>query len=174
MLQDIRYGLRILLKKPGFTLIAVLSLALGIGANTAIFSLLDAVLLKSLPVQQPDQLVLFGNGRNQGMSNSFPDESSDLFSYAFYRRAQQHTDVFSGVAGLLSITWNVHGFVNTSGDIEQMQVQLVSGSYFPVLGVNAGLGRVLTEADDHDRQRCLFNRRRGAKRILWYECRYCS
>ncbi len=150
MLQDIRYGLRILMKKPAFTLIAVLSLALGIGANTAIFSLLDAVLIKSLPVQQPDQLVLFGKGRNQGMSNSFPDGSTDLFSYPFYRRAEQHTEVFSGVASLLSIPWNVHGFVNSSNDIEQMQVQLVSGSYFPVLGVNAGLGRVLTAADDQN------------------------
>jgi predicted permease len=150
MFQDIRYGLRILMKKPGFTLIAVLSLALGIGANTAIFSLVDAVLIKSLPVQQSDQLVLFGKGRSQGMTNGFPDGSTDLFSYPFYRRAQQHTDVFSGVAGLLSITWPVHGFVNSSNDIEQMQVQLVSGSYFPVLGVNAGLGRVLTEADDQN------------------------
>src|SRR5215211_2001526 len=127
MYQDIRYGIRMLLKKPGFTAVAVLSLALGIGANTAIFSLLDAVLIKSLPVQQPDQLVLFGKGRNQGLSNSFPDGSTDLFSYPFYRRAQQHTDVFSGLASLLSITWTVHGFVNASSDIEQMQVQLVSG-----------------------------------------------
>ena len=150
MFQDIRYGLRILLKKPAFTLIAVLSLALGIGANTAIFSLVDAVLLKSLPVKEPQQLVLFGEGRSQGLTNGFPDGSTDLFSYPFYRRAQQHTDVFSGVAGLLSMTWAVHGFVNSSNDIEQMHVQLVSGSYFPVLGVNAGLGRVLTEADDQN------------------------
>ena len=150
MLQDIRYGIRMLLKKPGFTLIAVLSLALGIGANTAIFSLLDAVMIKTLPVEQPQQLVLFGNGQNMGMTSGFPDESTDLFSYPFYRQVQQRTDVFSGVAGLLSITWNVHGFVNSSGDIEQLQVQLVSGSYFPVLGVNAGLGRVLTEADDQN------------------------
>jgi len=153
MLQDIRYGIRMLLKKPGFTAVAVLSLALGIGANTAIFSLLDAVLLKTLPVEQPQQLVLFGNGQNMGMTNSFPDESWDLFSYPFYRQVQQRTDVFSGVASLLSIPWNVHGFVNANGassDIEQLQVQLVSGSYFPVLGVNAGLGRVLTEADDQN------------------------
>ena len=148
MFQDIRYGLRILMKKPGFTLIAVLSLALGIGANTAIFSLLDAVLLRALPVQQPEQLVLFGKGREMGAKLGFPDQSWELFSYPFYRRVQQRSDVFSGVAGLLSMTWTVHGFVNTNSDIEQMQVQLVSGSYFPVLGVNAGLGRVLTEADD--------------------------
>ena len=148
MLQDIRYGIRMLLKKPGFTLIAVLSLALGIGANTAIFSLLDAVLIKTLPVEGPEQLVLFGKGESAGMTNGFPDGSTDLYSYPFYRQVQQRTDVFSGVASLLSIPWNVHGFINSGSDIEQLQVQLVSGSYFPVLGVNAGLGRVLTEADD--------------------------
>ena len=142
--------LRMLLKKPGFTLIAVLSLALGIGANTAIFSLLDAVLLKSLPVQKPEQLVLFGKGQDAGMTNGFPNRTWDLFSYPFYRQAQQRTDLFSGVAGLLSIPWDVHGFVNASGDIEKMQVQLVTGSYFPVLGVNAILGRVLTETDDQN------------------------
>jgi predicted permease len=148
MFQDIRYGLRILLRKPGFTLIAVLSLALGIGANTAIFSLFAAVLIRSLPVHEPDRLVLFGNGREAGVTNAFPDESWDLFSYPFYRQMQQRTDVFSGVASLLSIHWPVHGFVNSSDNIEQMTVQPVSGSYFTVLGVNAGLGRVLTEADD--------------------------
>jgi len=153
MLQDIRYGMRMLLKRPGFTLVAVLSLALGIGANTAIFSLLDAVLIKTLPVHKPEQLVLFGKGQDQGMTNSFPDTSWDLFSYPFYRQMQQRSDIFSGVASLLSIPWNVHGFVNANGagsDIEQLQVQLVSGSYFPVLGVNAGMGRVLTEADDQN------------------------
>src|SRR5215217_5444654 len=150
MLQDIRYGLRILFKKPAFTLIAVLSLALGIGANTAIFSLLDAVLLRSLPVQQPDKLVLFGKGEDVGVTNGFPDRSWELFSYPFYHQAQQRGDVFSGVASLSSIQWTVHGFVNGSSDIEQMRVQLVSGTYFPVLGVNAGLGRVLTDADDQN------------------------
>ena len=149
MLNDIKYGFRMLLKKPAFTLIAVLSLALGIGANTAIFSLLDAVLLKSLPVQQPDRLVLFGKGESQGLTNEFPDGSCDLFSYPFYRQVQQSSDVFSGVASLLSIEWTVHGFVNYgASDIEQLKVQLVSGTYFPVLGVNAHLGRVLSDADD--------------------------
>jgi predicted permease len=151
MLHDLRYGLRILLKKPGFTLVAVLSLALGIGANTAIFSLLDAVLIRSLPVKEPSQLVLFGNARGAGMTDGFPNESWDLFSYPFYRQVQQKSDVFSGVASLSSIPWTVHGFVGGNGsnsDIEQMQVQLVSGTYFNVLGVNAAAGRVLTDADD--------------------------
>jgi predicted permease len=153
MLNDIRYGLRILLKKPGFTLIAVVSLALGIGANTAIFSLLDAVMLKSLPVEQPDRLVLFGNGQNQGLTNDFPDESTDLFSYTFYREAQQRKDVFTDVASLLSIPWTVHGRVNSNGsssDIEKINAQLVSGTYFTTLGVNASLGRTLTETDDQN------------------------
>ena len=150
MLQDLRYGIRMLLKKPGFTLIAVLSLALGIGANTAIFSLLDAVLIKSLPVQEPQELVLFGKGEDQGASLGPPIGNVDLFSYPFYRQVQQRSDVFSGVASLLSMTWTVHGFVNSSSDIEQLEVQLVSGTYFPLLGVNAGLGRVLTEADDQN------------------------
>ena len=153
MLQDLRYGLRILLKKPGFTLIAVLSLAFGIGANTAIFSLLDAVLVRNLPVPHPEKLVLFGNGKDQGGSNSFPDKSTDLFSYAFYRRAEERHDLFSGVASVLSLTWTVHGFVNANqagSEIEKMEVQLVSGNYFPVLGVNASLGRVLTQTDDQN------------------------
>src|SRR6185437_2966258 len=79
MLQDVRYGIRMLLKKPGFTLVAVLSLALGIGANTAIFSLLDAVLIKTLPVERPEQLVLFGKGESAGRSTGFPDGSTDLY-----------------------------------------------------------------------------------------------
>src|SRR6266576_1646583 len=133
LLQDIRYGLRILLKKPGFTFIAVL--------------------LRSLPVQQPDRLVLFGKGKEQGATIGFPNQSWDLFSYPFYRQAQQRSDVFSGVTSLLSLPWTVHGFVNTNGaggDIQQLQVQLVSGTYFNVLGVNAGLGRVFTDADDQN------------------------
>ena len=150
MLQDIRYGLRMLLKKPGFTLIAVLSLALGIGATTAIFSLINALMIKSLPVHRPEQLVLFGKGQDAGLTNAFPDQSWDLYSYPFFREAQQRSDIFSGVAGVMSLPWTVHGFVNSSGEIEKMQVQLVTGSYFPVLGVNASLGRVLTEADDQN------------------------
>ncbi|HSE19719.1 MAG TPA: hypothetical protein VLB46_21850 [Pyrinomonadaceae bacterium] len=67
-------------------------------------------------------------------------ERSEMFQDIRYRQVQQRTDVFSGVAEQLSIPWSVHGFVNSSGDIEQFQVQLVTGSYFPVLGVNAGLG----------------------------------
>ena len=71
MLQDLRYGLRMLFKHKGFTVVAVLSLALGIGANTAIFSLIDTVLLKALPVQNPERLVLFGNANSAGITIGF-------------------------------------------------------------------------------------------------------
>src|SRR5215471_7444593 len=83
MFQDMRYGMRMLLKTPGFTLAAALSLALGIGANTAIFSLIDAVLLKSLPVLEPEKLVFFGKGEGVGATDHFPDRNWDLFSYPF-------------------------------------------------------------------------------------------
>jgi predicted permease len=151
--QDIRSGFRSLLKSPVVSLVAAVTIALGIGANTAIFSLLDAALLKTLPVQEPDKLVLFGSAQSAGMTNGFPDQNWDLFSYPFYRKVQQRTDVFSGVTSVLSIPWTVHGVVNTNGatgDLEKMQVQLVAGTYFPVLGVNAMLGRVLTDDDDQN------------------------
>ncbi|MCM3874113.1 MAG: ABC transporter permease [Pyrinomonadaceae bacterium] len=149
--QDLVYGVRMLLKQPGFTLVIVITLALGIGANTAIFSLLDAVLLKSLPVQNPERLVLFGKGQDGGLTNGFPNRSCDLFSYPFYQQARQNKEVFADVASLLSIPWRVHGTVNTNGsrgEIEQLDTQLVSGNYFSVLGVNSVLGRTFTEADD--------------------------
>jgi hypothetical protein len=151
MIQDLRYGVRMLLKQPGFTLVAALSLALGIGANTAIFSLLDAVLLKSLPAPEPDRLILFGKGEEQGLTNSFPNGSEELFSYPFYPQARQRNEVFTEVGALLSIPWSVHGIVNTDGaggEAEQMDAQLVSGAYFSVLGVNASLGRAFSDADD--------------------------
>jgi predicted permease len=151
MIQDVRYGVRMLLKHPGFTFVAVLTLALGIGANTAIFSLLDAVLLKSLPVAEPDKLVLFGHGRDTSLNTGFPNRSWDLFSYPFYQEVRQRQEVFAEVAALLNESWSVYGRVNTnesSGEMERMDVQLVSGTYFSVLGVNASLGRTFTEADD--------------------------
>lgn len=148
MMQDLRYGMRMLLKHKMFTVVAVLSLALGIGANTAIFSLLDAVLLKSLPVQEPEKLALFGKGEDVGMTNGFPRGSTDLFSYPFYQQIRQQRDVFTDVGAVFSMLWNVHGKVNSSAETEQLSVQLVSGNYFSVLGVNASLGRTLADEDD--------------------------
>ena len=146
-LQDISYGLRGMLRSPGVTTIAILSLALGIGANTAIFSLLDAVMLRLLPVQEPDRLVLFGHGLWVGSQDTLPDRSWDLFSYPFYREISQKNDVFSGVTAIDSIEFSSHGSVGNGGP-EVINADLVSGSFFSVLGVQPFLGRTLTEADD--------------------------
>jgi predicted permease len=148
MHQDFRYGLRMLLRNKLFSLIAVLSLALGIGANTAIFSLLDAVLLKSLPVREPDKLVLFGDGDEWPMLGGLPDRSWELFSYPFYREVRQRNEVFSDVAAIMSITWGIHGSYNRNNEMLRVNVQLVSGSYFTTLGVNPSIGRVFTDDDD--------------------------
>src|SRR5262245_481715 len=149
--QDLRYGARMLLKSKMFTLVAVFSLALGIGANTAIFSLLDAVLLRSLPVREPEKLVFFGRGEWGVSANEFPNRNWSTFSYPFYREARRLSEVFSDVAAAQARPWTVHGAVNTNGangEQVRIEVQLVSGSYFSTLGVNASLGRVITDADD--------------------------
>jgi predicted permease len=145
--QDIRYGLRQLRQSPGLTAVAVLSLALGIGANTAIFSLMNAVMLRSLPVKNPGQLVLLGTGRAGGSTDNFAD--TRLYSYLFYREIRQKNQVFSSVSAVLSLFFRgMHGRVGESGSLEPMNIQLVSGSYFPMLGVKPILGRAFTEADD--------------------------
>ncbi len=146
LLQDILYGLRAMLRSPGITLVALLSLALGIGANTAIFSLMDAVMLRSLPVKQPQQLVLLGTGEDFGVTDSFA--STYLYSYPFYRQMQRRNHVFSGVAAIFSMQNDLHGFVSGHKEQEQMHVQLVSGTYFSTLGVHAVLGRTLSDDDD--------------------------
>jgi predicted permease len=148
LLQDVSFGLRTMLRRsPILTLVAVLSLALGIGANTAIFSLLDAILLRSLPVAAPHQLVLFGKGRWVGSTNGMPNKSWDLFSYPWYREFAQKTDVFSGVTAINSIEFGSHGSF-AAGPRQLVRADLVSGSFFSVLGVHAMLGRTLNENDD--------------------------
>ncbi len=145
--QDLRYGLRMLARNPGFTVVTVLTLALGIGANTAIFSLLNAVMLRELPVQSPKQLVLFGKGKAGGSSGDFA--STELYSYPFYREMRQKNQVFSDVSAMLSVLFTkMHGAVGGSAELEPMDVQLVSGSYFSFLGVEPVLGRSFTEAED--------------------------
>jgi predicted permease len=148
LLQDVRFGLRMLAKTPGFTAVAVLTLALGIGANTAIFSLLDAVLLRNLPVREPDQLILFGKGQGSGSVRALPSGSTQLFSYPFYREFRQKNEVFSEVTAIDSLTFGTHGRVAGSANFEKIETELVSGTFFNTLGVNPILGRVLTDADD--------------------------
>jgi len=134
-LQDLRYGLRIFRKSPAFTAVAVLSLALGIGANTAIFTLVNAVLLRDLPVRQPDRLV--------EVSAVWPD-SKAAFSYPMFRELERSQRVFSGLIG-----WDTEVMYNVevNGELTQPRGLSVTGNYYSELGVSPLLGRLLTPQD---------------------------
>ena len=146
LLQDVRFALRTVRKNPGFAAVAVLTLALGIGANTAIFSLLNAILLRDLPVRNPSQLVLFGTGRGSGDTGGI---DTTLYSYRFYEAVEQRNQVFAESSAMLSVMFGgMHGRVAGSASLEPMTVQLVSGTYFSMLGIEPILGREFTRADD--------------------------
>jgi predicted permease len=147
LFHDVRFALRQLLRSRGFTAIAILSLALGIGANTAIFTLLNVILLRPLPVQNPRELLLFGDGRASGSTSSIPDSSWRLFSYSFFRDFRQKNSSFSGVAALSSLQFETKASI-ASGAYQTTDVDLVSGSFFSVLGVPAFLGRTIADSDD--------------------------
>jgi predicted permease len=146
--HDLRFGLRMLAKNPSSTVIAVLTLALGIGANTAIFSLINAVMLRNLPVQEPKQLMLFGKGRWLGSVDNLPNGSWELFSFNFYRQFQQKNDVFSDVTAINSILFEPHGRIGNTADAEKVKADLVSGTYFKTLGVSPVLGRTFDKSED--------------------------
>lgn len=148
LLQDTRFGLRQLRNSPGFTLIALLSLALGIGANTAIFTLANAILLRPLSVQNPSELVLFGDGRSQGLTFSVPGGSWQLFSYSFFHDFRRQATSYAGIAAVNSTQFASKASIAGSA-YQTTHVDLVSGSYFSVLGVPAFLGRTIVESDDH-------------------------
>src|SRR5215510_2847537 len=142
MFQDLRYGVRMLFKSKGFTAVAVLSLALGIGANTAIFSLINALMLRPLPVKAPQELALFSIVESQGPGFAL--------TYPFYEMIRDHNQSFTGViAG--SAVGDGRLIVNEAGGGggEPVQQQRVSGNFFSVIGVSAVVGRALTEADDN-------------------------
>jgi len=144
LLQDVRYGLRMLAKNPGFTFIAILTLALGIGANTAIFSLLNQVLLRRLPVRNPSELVVLKSpGPKRGHVWSDGDDS-EIFSYPVYKGLAKNTTVFDGVLARFQFAASIA----SHGETERGSGELVSGDYFEVLGVRPALGRVLSPADD--------------------------
>lgn len=147
LLQDARFGIRQLVKSPVFTSIALLSLALGIGANTAIFTLVNAILLRPLPVQTPNQLVLFGDGGSVGSVGSIPSGNTRLFSYSFFHDFQKQTTSYSGVIASNSGQFSSKASF-AGGAYETAHIELVSGNYFSVLGVPAFLGRTLIEPDD--------------------------
>ena len=139
-MNDLRYSIRVLIKNPGFTAMAVLSLALGIGANAAIFSLLDAVLLKSLPVRQAERLVFLESGE-QG-----PKRSTNI-SYRTYERLRAQGDVISD-ASFFAFPTRVNASFNNAPEV--IDGQLVSGSFFATLGIEAAVGRTFTVNDDNE------------------------
>ena len=147
--RDTRHGVRILSKSPGFAAIALLTISLGIGANTAIFTLINAVVLKSLPVERPDELVLISDDPGEGwMSGSPPGHWWEL-TYPSYQFFRDHNDVFQDLSAVESGRFSISA---RSGDSDRVAVralgQLVSGNYFSVLGVKPRLGRLLTPDDD--------------------------
>jgi len=136
LLQDLRFAIRVFRKSPMFTAVAVLSLALGIGANTSIFTLINVMMLKSLPVREPEELALFGRP----------------FPYTRYLQFRERNEVFSGMFAVCALDQVGLGAgasaAGTGIEQERASGRIVSGSYFSVLGVRALLGRTLTEDDD--------------------------
>jgi putative ABC transport system permease protein len=145
LLHNLRYALRQLRKSTGFTFTVVLTLALGIGANTAVFTLFDQVLLRMLPVQQPKQLVRFEwTGPFSGSASSFGGGMENYFSYPMYKDLRDRNQVFWGILAAdktgVGVSWN--------NQAENEDAELVSGNYFQLLGLQPALGRLLTPQDD--------------------------
>ena len=139
LLQDVRFGLRMLAKNPGFTAVAVLTLALGIGANTAIFSMLNAVMLRFLPVEKPEELVQVQIRTPRGGSNP-----RSTFTNTLWEQLRKHENVFSGV-----FAWGTTRFdLAQGGAVQYADGIWVSGDFFKTLGVRPAAGRLFTVADD--------------------------
>ena len=137
--QDLRYGLRTLRKSPGFTSVAVLTLALGVGANSAIFSVFDNVMLKSLPVERPQEL--------RRIREEARTRTAGRFSYLEFQRLRDGSHLSGGMAAMSRVV-NVDLRVDSERQQDLAKMQLVSGEYFPVLGVYPVLGRMLTPDDN--------------------------
>ena len=138
MWQDVRYALRMMRRSPGFTAVAVLSLALGIGANTAIFSLINTLMLRPLPVREPQQLV--------ELVSRFPgDPDSNGFAWKFYEHFRDRNHVFSNLIGTSSSIFQVTG---EGLEAESVDGEYVVGTFFPALGVQPAIGRLIGPQDD--------------------------
>jgi predicted permease len=154
--QDLRYAMRMLAKNPGFTLIAVLTLALGIGANTAIFSVLDSVLLRSLPVSHPEQLVTLSDPDEHGSSFGSEGGERSLLAYSEFEYFRDHNEVFSKIfaadSSLPELEVTIPDSSSSTGvQKESARVRLVSADYFATLGVTPGAGTFFTPEVDRAR-----------------------
>jgi predicted permease len=149
-MRDIRFAFRLLMRAPGFTAVAVATLALGIGANTAIFTLFNAILLESLPIPEPSRLVIFGeNSMGEGTQTGDPNAGAwNLYSYEAYQFIAGAALPFESLTALRSGQAPVAVRVEGAPRAERAQSQLVAGNYFTVLGISAAMGRTLTPADD--------------------------
>jgi predicted permease len=149
--QDLRFAVRTLGKNPGFTTVAGLTLALGIGANTAIFTMFDAILLRSLPIREPSRLVLFSDDISEGTSTGDPPSGRwELFSLDAYRYLRHQALPFESLAAVRSgeSTVLVHAGSDGAATPHRAQAHLVSGNYFETMGVSAAVGRTLRDDDD--------------------------
>ena len=158
LFQDIRYALRQLRKSPGFMAVAILSLGLGIGANTAIFTLINDLMLKSLPVRDPQSLVAFGQQTGGGVIDGIGPGPLDLFPYDFYKQLENQREVFDGITGYASFTsrlsvrhtgatTNSNATTSAAPSATQATGHLVSGNFFQVLGASTVLGRTIVPSD---------------------------
>ena len=152
LLQDIRYALRQLRKSPGFTLTAVITLALGIGANTAIFTLVHGILLRSLPVSDPAQLYRIGDNDDCCVEGGFPGGASDngdftIFSTDLYQNLRNATPEFEQLAAVQGGQWS-WSVRRGNALAKSLHGEFVSGNYFSTLGMGAYAGRTLTDKDD--------------------------
>ena len=153
MIQDIRYALRQLRRSPGFTLTVVITLALGIGANTAIFTLVHGILLRTLPVGDPAQLYRIGDNSDCCVDGGFPGDASEtgdfsIFSYDLYKYLRANTPEFEQLAAVQS--WVGQQWAVRRGNAlpKGLHGEFVSGNYFNTLGIGAYSGRVFTDNDD--------------------------
>jgi hypothetical protein len=146
--RDIAYGVRMLAKSPGYSAVAVLSLALGIGTNTAIFSLIDSVILKMLPVSNPQALVALSDPSESGVSIGTSDGERGILSTREFEGLRDRTETFSGVLAAQSEMDTQNASVNGAAP-EEIHTRLVSGNYFSVLGASALAGRAFSGADEH-------------------------
>lgn len=148
--QDTRLGIRGLLKSPGFTIIAVLTLALGIGANSAIFTVLNAVLLRALPAEDPQRLVMLSNPEYHGIGVGEGAGKRGMYAYSEFRDLLEKNQVFSGLLAVDSYVRRTDVIVEgaRSNEPEHANVTMVSGDYFKVLGIRPFLGRTFTAEVD--------------------------
>jgi predicted permease len=149
--QDLRYGMRMLAKSPGFTLVAVLTLALGIGANTAIFSVLDSVMLRSLPVPQPQQLAVLTDPDEHGAHFGSQTGGRSLLAYSEFEHLRDHNQVFSQMfaadSNLPELEVTIAGSSHY-GQKETARVRLASGDYFDTLEIKPAAGKLFTSEVD--------------------------